>query len=98
MNQPPPRDVPAWSTRQVIFATLFIVSVLAAFWLLYRFSREIFILFVAIVLGTAIRPVVDWLNRRGISRTVSVIIIYFLLFAIVVGMLVAILPLTRMLY
>jgi predicted PurR-regulated permease PerM len=86
MDQPPPQGIPALSARQVIFATLFIVAVGLAFWLLVRFSREVFILFVAIVLGTAIRPGVEWLNRRGISRPTGVVVIYLLLLTLVVGL------------
>jgi predicted PurR-regulated permease PerM len=93
MNQPPPRDVPNWSTRQVVYATLFIISVVVAFYLLYRFSRVAFILFVAIVLGTAIRPAVDWLNQRGIPRSIGVVIVYLAILAVIVGVILLVVPL-----
>ncbi|MCZ7672137.1 MAG: AI-2E family transporter [Chloroflexi bacterium] len=35
--------------------------------MLYRFHQVIFVLFVAIVIGTILRPVVAWLHRRGSS-------------------------------
>lgn len=65
-----------WTNRQVVYATLFVVAVGVVFYILYRFSQILFILVVAIVLGTAIRPAVDWLNRRGIPRSVGVIFVY----------------------
>jgi predicted PurR-regulated permease PerM len=65
-----------WTTRQVVHATLFVVAVGAMFYLLYRFSQILFILVVAIVLGTAIRPAVDWLNQRRFSRPAGVILVY----------------------
>jgi predicted PurR-regulated permease PerM len=77
MSKPQSTNPPLfWTTRQVVRATLFVVAVGAAFYLLYRFSQIIFILVVAIVLGTAIRPAVDWLTRRGVSRPAGVIFVY----------------------
>jgi predicted PurR-regulated permease PerM len=92
MNQPPPPGFPNWSTRQVVIATIFIVSVGLCFWLLYRFSGIVFILFVAIVLGTAIRPLVDWLNSRGVPRSAGVLIVYLLLLSLAVGVVILIAP------
>jgi len=67
--------------------------VLVSFLLLYRFSRVVFVLFIAIVLSTAIRPVVGWLSRRGLSRTGGVILVYLLLFVFAVSLIVLVLPL-----
>jgi predicted PurR-regulated permease PerM len=82
-----------WTTSQVVLATVFVVCVFLIFWLLYQMRFLIFLLFVAIVLGTAIRPAVAWLQRRGISRIAGVIIIYFLIAAFAVGILALIFPL-----
>jgi predicted PurR-regulated permease PerM len=60
--------------------------------MLYRFSGVVFILLIAIVLGTAIRPAVDWLGRGGFSRTSGVILLYLLLFVVAVGLIVLVLP------
>ena len=64
-NPSAPQPVQLWSTRQVVIATLMVVSILASFLLIYRFSRVFLIFFIAVVLSTAIRPVVNWLNQRG---------------------------------
>jgi predicted PurR-regulated permease PerM len=45
-----------WTFRRVVWATLVLVSVVFSFWLLYRFYQVVFILFIAIVMGTVIRP------------------------------------------
>ena len=82
-----------WTTSQVVLATVFVVCVFLIFWLLYRLSFLIFLLFVAIVIGTAIRPMVEWLQRRGVSRIAGVIIIYILLAGLAVGFLALIFPL-----
>ncbi|HLO16425.1 MAG TPA: AI-2E family transporter, partial [Anaerolineales bacterium] len=86
-------EVATWTTSQVVLATLFVVCVFLTFWLLYSLRLVLFLFFVAIVLGTAIRPGVDWLHRRGISRAIGIIIIYILLAALVIGFLAMILPL-----
>jgi predicted PurR-regulated permease PerM len=86
-------EVTTWTTSQVVFATIFVVCVFLTFWLLYSLRIVLFLFFVAIVLGTAIRPSVEWLHRRGISRAVGVIIIYVLIAALVSGILALVLPL-----
>jgi predicted PurR-regulated permease PerM len=75
-NQQPENEHFLWTNRQVMHATLFVIAAVAAFYILYRFSQIIFILVIAIVVGTAIRPAVDWLNRYGIPRPVGVICVY----------------------
>jgi predicted PurR-regulated permease PerM len=82
-----------WTTGQVVLATVFVVCVFLIFWLLYRLSFLILLLFVAIVVGIAIRPMVDWLQRRGVSRIAGVMIIYFLLAAFAIGILALVFPL-----
>jgi predicted PurR-regulated permease PerM len=84
MNQDQASPIPQWTARQVVLATLFVLAVVGAFWLLYRFSWVVFVLFVAAVLGTAIRPVVDWLSARGIKRIWAVILIFLLLLLLLV--------------
>ncbi len=93
MQPNPPEYFPHYSNRQVVYATLCVVGVLLSFFLLYRFSQIVFTLLVAIILGTAIRPLVNWLNRRGISRPVGIIVVYLALFSLAAGLIVLLLPL-----
>ena len=81
-----------WTTSQVVVATTFVVCVFLTFWLLYRLRALIFLLFVAIVIGIAIRPVVEWLQRRGIARNTGIIIIYILIAAVLLGFLALTFP------
>ena len=81
-----------WTTSQVVLATVFVVCVFLIFWLLYRLSFLIFLLFVAIVIGTALRPIVEWLQRRGVPRMAGVIIIYIVLAGLFIGFLALIFP------
>ena len=93
MDLNPPSQTDHWTFRRVMVATLVLVCVALGFWLLYRYYQVIFILFVAIMLGTVIRPIVNWLYRRGIPRVVGVLIIYMLLLAFVIGFILLLFPL-----
>ena len=88
-----PEEVTTWTTNQVVFATVFVVCVFLIFWLLYRLQTVLLLFFVAIVLGTAIRPAVEWLYRRGVSRTNGVILVYVLIAGLFTAFLALILPL-----
>lgn len=92
MDIPPSRPYP-WTFWRVMGATLVLVFVALSFWLLYRFSQVVFILFIAIVMGTVIRPVVAWLHRRGLPRIAGVILVYLLLLALIVGFVLLLFPL-----
>jgi predicted PurR-regulated permease PerM len=74
-----------WTFWRVVWATLVLVAVGLGFWLLYRFNQVIFILFIAIVIGTIIRPVVAWLHRRGLPPRGGIILVYLLLLALLAG-------------
>jgi predicted PurR-regulated permease PerM len=82
-----------WTFWRVVWATLILVSVGLSFWLLYRFHQVIFILFVAIVIGTILRPVVAWLHRRGLPPKAGVILVYLLLLALLTGFVLLLFPL-----
>jgi predicted PurR-regulated permease PerM len=92
MKSSSPEGVVTWTTSQVVLATIFVVCVFLTFWLLYRLREVLFLFFVAIVVGTAIRPAVDWLHRRGISRATGIIILYLLIAALLTGFLAMTLP------
>src|SRR5262245_23629823 len=93
MKSSPTERVVTWTTSQVVLATIFVVCVFLTFWLLYRLRDVLFLFFVAIVIGTAIRPAVDWLHRRGIPRATGIILLYILIAGFVIGFLAMILPL-----
>ena len=83
MVLPPHSQPPPWTFRRVMWATLVLVSLALGFWLLYRFYQVLFILFIAIVLGTAIRPAVTWLHKRGLPRRAGVILVYVVPLALI---------------
>lgn len=88
----PPTQPNEWTFRRVMWSTFVLVSVAFCFWLFYRFYQVVFALFFAIMLGTVIRPIVSWLNRRGVHRIAGVLLVYLLLLALIVGFMVLVLP------
>jgi predicted PurR-regulated permease PerM len=89
----PPSQSYDWTFRRVVWATLVLVSVMLGFWLLYRFNQVSFILFIAIVAGTVIRPIVTWLHQRGVPKLAGVALAYILLLIVFAGFLVLLFPL-----
>lgn len=74
-----------WTFWRVVWATLVFVFIGLSFWLLYRFNRVVFTLFIAVVLGTILRPAVARLQRRGLPGNAGVILIYLLLLLLLIG-------------
>lgn len=77
IQSPLPERERRWYPRRVIVATLMVVLVATAFYLLYLFSNVLFVLFVAAVLATALRPAVLWLERFHIPQRLGVLLLYF---------------------
>jgi predicted PurR-regulated permease PerM len=84
-------SLPNWTPRQVAGATLVVLGVIVAFLLVVQLQAVIFSLFVAIVISTAIAPLVDGLHARGVPRWSGVVIVYacmLLAFGLVVWLIV----------
>ncbi|MEZ0229683.1 MAG: AI-2E family transporter, partial [Planctomycetota bacterium] len=93
MSAPERVFLPDLTVSRVILATLVALAVASGFWVLFRFAAVFFSLFTAMVLGTALRPGLDWLNRRGLSRSTSALIVYSTLVTLLAGVLVLLMPL-----
>jgi predicted PurR-regulated permease PerM len=93
MVLPPSSQLYNWTFRRVVWATLVLIFVAFSFWLFYRFNQVVFILFIAIMIGTVIRPVVTWLQQRGLPRIAGVILVFFLLLALLIGFVLLLFPL-----
>jgi len=92
MELNPPSQLNKWTFRRVVWATLILVFVALSFWLLYRFYQIVFIVFVAIMIGTVIRPAVTRLYRWGIPRLAGVILVYFLIAVFLIGFMFLLFP------
>jgi predicted PurR-regulated permease PerM len=72
-----------WSPRLVVSATLTVLAIGAAFLLLSRFYIVVFLFLVAVMLGIATKPLVGWLQKRGIRPEIGVILVYLALLALI---------------
>ncbi len=91
LNSPPPPY--QWTFRRVMGTTLALVLVVLGFYLLSRFYNVVFIVFIAIVMGTVIRPAVTWLHRRGLPRIAGAILVYLLMLALLISFVLLLFPL-----
>ncbi|MHB1296026.1 MAG: AI-2E family transporter [Anaerolineae bacterium] len=93
MESSAPRETTRWSARQVMVATVFVVLVAVALWAIYRYRIVLTIVFLGIVLGTAARPAVEWLRRRGVPPLLGVLLVYLVLAALITGFVLLAAPL-----
>ena len=93
MTLHPPSGPSQWPFRRVMWATLVLVFIAFGFWLLYRFNQVVFILFIAIVIGTVLRPAVTWLHQRGLPRIAGAVLVFLLLLALLIGFVLVLFPL-----
>ena len=64
----------------IIFRTILI---LLALWFLYLVMDVIALVFIAVIITSAMDPLVDWLQMKRISRTASVLGLFFSLFLLI---------------
>lgn len=64
----------------IIFRT---VLILLGIWFLYVIRDVVAILFISVIVAAAIGPMVDWMNKKRIPRSLAVLIIYIILFSII---------------
>lgn len=67
---------------------LFIILILAFIYFARQLLTVIFFLFFGFVIMSAMKPVVNWLKKRGISKGISITIAYFLLVVLILSLLV----------
>lgn len=79
--------------RRVAGQTLVVAGVACGFGLLYLFWDVVFLLFVAIVLATALKPLVVRLQREGRSPTMAVSLVYAALGLVLLTAAVLLMPL-----
>lgn len=81
-SDPPSHAQIEWTARRILLAILTILGVVVAFALFYRFYMVVFLFFIAFSLKVAFDPTVLWLQRHGMRREFSLIILYTLLAAL----------------
>jgi len=71
------------SMRQAVGGTLVVTAVALLFWFLFRFHMLLLMIFAAIIISTAMQPVVRRLNQRGLSPATGIVIVYGLLLMLI---------------
>src|SRR4029078_9970355 len=67
---------PGWNGRRILLANLVVLAAVVCFALLFRFAAALFILFVGVALGMAVKPGVEWLRRHRTPRWAGALAIY----------------------
>lgn len=61
------------STRTILAALL----LLGVFWILYQVKEVVLLFFVALIISMALLPFVERLQKRGLSRSLATLVVYF---------------------
>lgn len=81
------------SALQVVFKTALVVATLVGLYLLYVLRSLVLTLFLAIILASALRPIVSWLQLRlRLPRSVALLSIYGLTILAIIAALAAAVP------
>lgn len=76
------------SHKTIIFTALFILSI----WIIYLVRDLLIILFVAVILMSALSPLVKFLTKLRIPKSLSIAITYLIIIAIVSSLLAVVIP------
>ena len=81
------------STINISTATILkIVVIFLIISFLYLIKEVLLIIFVALILASAFDPWVDWFERKKIPRSLGILIIYIVLFAVITFAFILIVP------
>ena len=76
------------SHKTIIFTAIFI----AAIWFVFQIREILFLLFIAFIIMSALRPTVEWLEKRRIPSIISILFMYILVFGVIGLSLVGTIP------
>lgn len=82
-----PRHWTAVTNGQIMRATLLVVALLGLAVFIFNFYEVVLILITAVILGTALTPIVAFSERFGIPKWISILLIYLL---VLVGLIAAV--------
>jgi predicted PurR-regulated permease PerM len=81
-----------YTSQSIIKGTLVILGVVILFLFVYHFLREFILVFMGIVLSISIAPAVDFLHKRKLNRSLSVLLIYLVTLSLLLGFVFLIIP------
>lgn len=62
---------------------IFTLVLLASIWLVLQIRDILFLVFIAFIIMSTLRPIVDWMAKRKIPRFLSALLVYILVFGII---------------
>ena len=74
-----------WPPRRIVAGTFVVCAVAGVFALLVLVRHVLFLLFIAIVLSTALAPLVALMTRRGVPRNLAISLVFTLLLVVLVA-------------
>lgn len=77
------------SHRTIIFTVVFLLLL----WVIFQIKDILVILFISLILMSALNPMVDGLQRLKVPRGLAILFIYLLLWGVVAGIIAGIIPL-----
>lgn len=80
------------SVRAVFVRTVVVLATVLGAYLIYRLASIAVLLFVAVIVASAIRPLVDALGRAGLPRGAAALLIYVVMLGGTIGLLVITVP------
>ncbi|HEX2912941.1 MAG TPA: AI-2E family transporter [Chloroflexia bacterium] len=80
------------NSRKVALYTAVILLVVLAFVFLYLVRNVIFLIFISILLATAIEPLVNWLRRGPFNRGMGILVVYTVIMGVFAGILLLTIP------
>src|SRR4051794_21677334 len=80
------------TAQQTFRNTVVVLATIAVAYALYASAHILIVLLVAIIVASAVRPSVLWLQRRGISEGLSILIMYAAVFFSLFTLAVVVLP------
>jgi predicted PurR-regulated permease PerM len=80
------------STRTIARIVLTVVVTLGVLYLLYQVRSVLLLVFISAFLAVALGPPVYWFRRRGLPRSLSILLVYLLIAAGIVGIGLLIVP------
>lgn len=71
---------------------LFAIGIFIGFWFLIQIRQVILLLFISLILVSALHSPVDWLERRKVPRAAAIFALYIIILGIIFGILALIIP------
>jgi predicted PurR-regulated permease PerM len=78
--------------RQFFFKTLILIGTIVALFTLYQVRSILLLFFGAILFASTVRPIVTKLSERGVPALVSILVIYLVFLASLIGMVIILFP------